>query len=222
MKAKQSRPTFHNDTLNKTTDERRDKFFEVATSEFAKYGYYGASINEIAKKSEISIGAMYKYFSSKEDIYLSVVNQLHIELENSYKPIMVSQATGLEIIEKLFDIAKGDALRNPLGNQIYHYSTTRPMEHIFKKVLVELEPLSIQAILYALNKIKEEKEIDFDEKMVSLIIDNLLIMCRLSFSSSYYKDRMALYLLRSDDDPYQDFVQTSMDYIKRMLLCDNV
>ncbi len=52
---------------------RRRRIQEAARSVFAERGYAGASIELIARAAQLSVGAIYLYFRSKEDLYVSLV-----------------------------------------------------------------------------------------------------------------------------------------------------
>ena len=52
--------------------EVREKIEQTASSEFLQKGYEGASMRAIAKKSSISVGNLYNYFKSKEDLFYSL------------------------------------------------------------------------------------------------------------------------------------------------------
>jgi len=58
-------------------DEVRNSIAEEALKEFLKKGYQGASIRSIAKNSNTSVGNIYKYFSSKEDIYENLIGSVY-------------------------------------------------------------------------------------------------------------------------------------------------
>ena len=57
---------FHKDTFDKTTEDRRQMVLDVAIDEFAANGYNATSINDIAKKARISIGAMMSRISQAQ------------------------------------------------------------------------------------------------------------------------------------------------------------
>jgi len=61
-------------------DEVRNKILEEALKEFRQKGYQGASIRSIAKSSDTSIGNIYKYFSSKESLYQSLIEPVYNQL----------------------------------------------------------------------------------------------------------------------------------------------
>ncbi|MCR5235232.1 MAG: TetR/AcrR family transcriptional regulator [Lachnospiraceae bacterium] len=50
-------------------DEIRNKILEMAQKLFIKRGYEKTSLKQIAEKSNISKSNIYRYYSSKEDIY---------------------------------------------------------------------------------------------------------------------------------------------------------
>jgi AcrR family transcriptional regulator len=55
---------------------RRRRIQEAARTVFAERGYAGASIELIARAAQLSVGAIYLYFRSKEDLYVSLVEDI--------------------------------------------------------------------------------------------------------------------------------------------------
>lgn len=58
-----------NDNFITLNEEKRDRIINAALQEFASKGFALASTNEIVKKAGISKGALFHYFTSKEDLY---------------------------------------------------------------------------------------------------------------------------------------------------------
>src|ERR1700759_3006831 len=52
---------------------RRRRIQEAARTVFTERGYAGASIELIAKAAQLAVGAIYLYFRSKEDLYVSLI-----------------------------------------------------------------------------------------------------------------------------------------------------
>jgi AcrR family transcriptional regulator len=52
---------------------RRRRIQEAAHTVFMERGYAGASIELIARAAQLSVGAIYLYFRSKEDLYVSLI-----------------------------------------------------------------------------------------------------------------------------------------------------
>lgn len=59
----------------KVPDNKKDKIYESALNEFSKNGYEIGSTNSIVKESGISKGALFKYFESKANLYIYVVDR---------------------------------------------------------------------------------------------------------------------------------------------------
>ncbi|GAA3209799.1 TetR/AcrR family transcriptional regulator [Actinocorallia longicatena] len=50
----------------------RDQILDVAEQVFARKGYHEASLREIAELAEYSVGAVYGFFTGKEDLYQAI------------------------------------------------------------------------------------------------------------------------------------------------------
>ncbi len=50
-----------------------DKIQQAALEEFSEKGFFGASLRQIVKQAGVTTGAFYGYFSSKEDLFASIV-----------------------------------------------------------------------------------------------------------------------------------------------------
>jgi AcrR family transcriptional regulator len=80
-------------------DEIRNSIIEEALKEFKKSGYKGASIRNIAKNSNTSVGNLYKYFESKEELYESVIGSVYNKLMN-----YINQFAEVELNDKAAEI----------------------------------------------------------------------------------------------------------------------
>ena len=54
---------------------RRRRIQRAARSVFAEKGYAKTSIEQIAREASLSVGAIYLYFRSKEDLYISLLEE---------------------------------------------------------------------------------------------------------------------------------------------------
>lgn len=52
---------------------RRQLILDTAKTVFAERGFLNATIEEIAERSELAVGTLYRYFQSKEEIYVSLL-----------------------------------------------------------------------------------------------------------------------------------------------------
>lgn len=58
-------------------EETKNKIISEALKEFKLKGYNKASVRVIAKNSQTSVGNIYKYFESKEDLYKTLIGDVY-------------------------------------------------------------------------------------------------------------------------------------------------
>ena len=58
-------------------EETKNKIISEALKEFKVKGYNKASVRVIAKNSQTSVGNIYKYFESKEDLYKTLIGDVY-------------------------------------------------------------------------------------------------------------------------------------------------
>jgi len=84
--------------VEKLTPERRrqqtrDVLIAAATEVFARRGFEGASLEEIAETAGFTRGAIYKNFDGKEDLFLVVIDQLNEHIIETFRAIAPDSAT---------------------------------------------------------------------------------------------------------------------------------
>jgi TetR/AcrR family transcriptional regulator len=191
-----SKDKFHKATFDKTTEDRRQQVLKVAIDEFAANGYNATSINDISRKAKISIGAMYSYFASKEDLFLTIVNNAYSLMDKILKDVEAESTDIFDCIEKMLVACRQFALEYPQINQIYLDITTQALSPMSDRLSNALENITPKLLCNKINQAKADGKVkpDIDEKTVSFCIDNVLMIYQFSFSSDYYKDRMKIYL----------------------------
>ena len=59
-----------------------EKILNVARTQFSKTGYENTTIQIIAKKSRVSVGCIYKYFESKDELYRIIITNEQKNVRN--------------------------------------------------------------------------------------------------------------------------------------------
>src|SRR5688572_24334037 len=62
---------------------KEQEVLDVATEYFLRHGYRGASINAMARSARISKESIYRYFSSKQQLFEAVISRELIEYRRS-------------------------------------------------------------------------------------------------------------------------------------------
>ena len=56
--------------------ERREQIIDVAVAVFARSGYHGASMNDVAEAAGVTKPVLYQHFASKQDLYLALIDDV--------------------------------------------------------------------------------------------------------------------------------------------------
>ena len=62
-------------TREESRAQTRDRLLEAAREVFARNGFHGASVEEIASAAGFSTGALYSNFEGKEDLFLVLMER---------------------------------------------------------------------------------------------------------------------------------------------------
>jgi AcrR family transcriptional regulator len=84
---------------------KEQEVLDVATDYFLKHGYQGASINAMARSSGISKESIYRYFSSKKQLFEAVIGRELIEYQNKLRRLDGTLET-MDLREALETIAE--------------------------------------------------------------------------------------------------------------------
>lgn len=94
----------------------REKFILTATELFAKHGYSGVSVRDISNVLGMRESALYKHFSSKADLFNTIIQTAKEKLETYQKSIVIDansvKNTLINAQLGLFDLYTTDAFMN--------------------------------------------------------------------------------------------------------------
>ncbi|BBO68883.1 hypothetical protein DSCA_28130 [Desulfosarcina alkanivorans] len=214
---------YHKDTFTRIPEEKQQRILDAAVAEFAANGFPGANINVIAKKAGISIGAMYKYFASKEDLFLTIIERAHSLLEGVLDDIERAPGGIFLKIEKMVRAAQRYARDYPQLHQIYLDLTSEGLSHLSRKLSGRMESISARFYDALIRHAMANGEIDnrLDPRVAALCIDNLILMLQYSYTSEYFKERMKIFIGADALVDDEKIVRGVMGFIKAGLLAQN-
>lgn len=122
--------------------ERRKQIIVGAVRLFVEKGFHKTTTREIARECGLSIGTMYEYIQSKEDVLYLVCDDIHSDLEKRLLEVVTESDSGLESLSKglkqLFRVM--DEMR-PLVLLIYQETKSLPKDKM-KYVLSKEEEIT--------------------------------------------------------------------------------
>jgi AcrR family transcriptional regulator len=83
-------------TRERRRQQTRDVLVEAATEVFARRGYEGASLDEIAETAGFTRGAIYKHFSGKEELFFAVIDRSNERVIEAFRAIAPASADSRE------------------------------------------------------------------------------------------------------------------------------
>ncbi len=208
--------THYKEAFDKLPDEKKERILRAATSEFAGKGFPGANINVIAKKAGISIGAMYNYFGSKDDLFLTIIDRAHSILAQVIDEVEQADADIFKSIEKLLRDAQAYSKRYPELTQIYLDMTSEGLSHLSRQLSGQMETISSRFYQALIAKAAEEGRIDpgIDIRVASFCLDNLIMMIQYSYASDYFKERMQIFIGPDASRDDERIIQGMMHFIR--------
>lgn len=108
----------------------------VATDEFARLGYYGARVDEIAGKSQTTKRMIYYYFADKKGLYTAVLEQAYAGIRAAEEALHLAELPPVEAMATLIrhtfeyhathpELGRLVAAENALGAEAMRSSTRR-------------------------------------------------------------------------------------------------
>lgn len=187
--------TFHKETFERIPENKRDHIFTIAVSEFALNGYAAASINRIARKAGISIGSLYSYFDSKEQLFLAVVDKGYELLERVFREQRRDGPFRGQLLA-LLNAAVRYAGEHPDMNNLYLSMMTEELAPLSMRLSSGAEKVSVRYYQEMLRRAQQTGELrqDLDVELAAYMIDNNVMLLQIACSSNYHKYRLQHFL----------------------------
>lgn len=190
MDTKHCKPAFE-----RADPVRRETVLQTGIDEFSALGFENANINVIAKKAGISIGLMYKYFETKEDLFILCLEEAISELHRVIAEVLDSDDKILDRAEKLIRAIQKTSGKESRYVKLYNEITKMSGEKNVRYYAEQIESISYEAYAGFLAKAKEEGDIrsDCDERLFAFFFDSLLMTLQFSYTCDYYRERFRVY-----------------------------
>ncbi len=187
-----------NTRLEREKERKRKEIIDVAEKLFFQEGFEETSMDEIAKKSEFSKRTVYKYFGSKEELFVEIALR-GIEL---FQKVIVESAkdqkTGFDKLRAIADsIVNLKRINKNYAKVVFYFLTQsinkdKPAEGIknCKKLMLKIRELINQFMIEGINDGSIKKDIDFSK--IGLVAQTIFVGLYLIDNSVYQ------YLLSED------------------------
>ncbi len=188
--------TYHTPVFQRLPKEKKQRILSTALREFSRLGYKTANTNVIARKSRVSVGALYNYFRTKENLFLTVCMEAVRQLSENLETVESSGGDIFDKIERIFRIILRHSRQYGELINLYNEVTTEGNLKLARKLSYQMESVSAEYYHRLVEEGITSGDIapDTDVKLFAFCLDNLFISLQFSYASEYYKERMRIYL----------------------------
>lgn len=159
-------------------EKRRSQMIKAAVELFTEKGFHRTTTREIARASGFSIGTLYEYIRTKEDVLYLVCDDIYQNVSRRLETAAGGEPVGLEALSQAIAayIRIVDDLQNEIlvmyqetkalsGDAVpYVLNKEREMAAIFRKILAEC---------------REKGEIEITDEEEGLYAQTILVQCQM-------------------------------------------
>lgn len=159
----------------KLVEKRREQIVEAAVDLFIHKGFHKTTTREIARASGFSIGTLYEYIESKEDVLYLVCDSIHSEVEKKMEEALNETLTGAEALRQaikgLFKVMDDVDDKVLLIYQEIKSLPEEPMRYVLQRE----EQISTFFEKF-LNKGIEDGSLKLDPNFIRLMAHNIVVL----------------------------------------------
>lgn len=174
-------------------NKRRGQIVDAAVKLLVRHGYHKTTTRALAKETGLSIGSLYEYVSSKEDVLFLVCNAIHLEVE---KGVMEALSRSKTEREPLADVIRAFFLvcDRMSDHILLLYQVTQFLPAKWQQKVLEGELRITNLFVEAMHTlIRDGKLPELDSHIINLIGHNISVIGHTwSFRRWYFSKNFTL------------------------------
>jgi AcrR family transcriptional regulator len=160
----------------KLVKERRRQIVDAAVKLFIRHGYHKTTTRALARETGLSIGSIYEYITTKDDVLYLVGIAIHSEVEQGVKDALArpteSKDALAEVIREFFLVCDRMSDHVLLMYQVTHFLPEK-----WQKKVLGAELRITNLFIEAMKSLREMGKLpDLDDNTITLIGHNISIM----------------------------------------------
>ncbi len=157
-------------------EQRRQQIVEAAVPLFIENGFHKTTTRQIAKAAKVSVGSMYEYVASKEDILYLACLSIHDQVEQGVTQALTGTKHSRDILRDV--IREFFLVCHRMSDQILlMYQVTKSLPEQWQKKVLTNDIRISDLLLDALNKVMDAGDLTkLDEKTSELIAQNITVL----------------------------------------------
>jgi AcrR family transcriptional regulator len=157
-------------------ERRRRQIADAAARLFVEKGFHKTTTRQIARAADISIGSLYEYFTTKEDILYIVCDFIHTEMEQGVASAMADASGGRDALAKV--IREYFMVCHRMSDFILMiYQETQSLPRQWQRRVLENELRITGLLVGVLARLSQSGELPhLDERSIELTAHNIVVM----------------------------------------------
>ncbi len=157
-------------------DQRRLQIVDAAVRLFIEKGFHKTTTREIAQTAGISIGLLYEYVASKEDVLYLVCEAIHAEVEHGVSEALKRAKKGRDVLAEM--LREYFLVCDRMSDHILLiYQETRTLPQQWRKRVLENEVKITGIFVETLKHLVESGDLPhLDKQSIELIAHNISVL----------------------------------------------
>ncbi len=157
-------------------ERRRQQIVEAAAKLFIAQGFHKTTTRQIARAAGFSIGSLYEYVASKEDVLYLVCESIHLEVERGVAEAMQRTTVGKEVLAEV--IREYFLVCHRMSDLILLiYQETRSLPAVWRKRVLENELRITGVLVEVLAGLSEGGDLpSMNSEKLELVAHNITVL----------------------------------------------
>lgn len=180
--------------LKKLSGEKLEELLEAGVEEFARRGLAGANMRDIADRAGISVGALYKYYDSKDSFFQACLSRSLQALDAVLSEVVREEAGWKEYARRIIRALL--RFSRERGGYVRLYATLAASGgEEAARLAREIESMTAGLYTRYITAGQSDGSLrtDMDPGMFAFFFDSLLMMVQFAGCCGYYRERFQLY-----------------------------
>ena len=117
-------------------ERTREQILAAAAKEFADSGLAGARVDRIAVQAGVNVRMLYYYFSSKDDLFLAVLERAYEVLREAEKGLNLDQTDPIDAVSRLIEFTWQFELAHPEFITLLNSENLHQGRHLARSALI--------------------------------------------------------------------------------------
>jgi len=189
--------------------ERRRQIVDAAVPLFVDRGYHKTTTRALAQATGLSIGSMYEYISTKDDVLYLVCTAIHAEVEQAVRQALARPLEGkaalAEVIREYFLVCNRMSDHILLMYQVTHFLPTK-----WQRKVLEAELRITDVFIQAMRELKKRGILpEVNDDTINLMGHNISVLGHTwTFRRWYFAKNFTI----------EQYIDKQTDFIMRFLV----